>query len=78
MKKIEVLIDSLNSKNGTVGKLINDPGAGQQSPAIANNLQTITATISDGKGSIGKLINDDTLYSGRIRPWTSWTRSPPT
>jgi phospholipid/cholesterol/gamma-HCH transport system substrate-binding protein len=61
-KKIEVLVDSLNSNKGTIGALINDPTLAHKITSIATNLDTITAAISGGKGSLGKLVNDDTLY----------------
>jgi phospholipid/cholesterol/gamma-HCH transport system substrate-binding protein len=62
-RKIEKLVDTLNSKRGTIGDLINDPALGNKVTQIATDLQTITAEISEGKGSIGKLVNDDTLYT---------------
>jgi phospholipid/cholesterol/gamma-HCH transport system substrate-binding protein len=62
-KKFETLIDSLNSKKGTVGQLINDPGLAQKVQRIASDLQTITTAIASGKGSLGKLVNDDTLIT---------------
>ena len=62
-RKIETLVDALNSKNGTVGELINDPVLGKKVEQITADLQTITAAISSGKGSLGKLVNDDTLYT---------------
>ncbi len=62
-QKIEILVDSLNSKRGTIGALINDPDLGHKITAIATDLQTITAAISGGKGSLGKLVNDDGLYT---------------
>ena len=62
-KKLEILADSLNSKQGTVGQLINDPVLAHKVQHIASDLETITNAISSGKGSIGKLVNDDTLYN---------------
>ena len=62
-RKIEVLVDSLNSKQGTVGQLINDPELAHKIQHIASDLQTITGSIAAGKGSLGKLVNDDTLYT---------------
>ncbi|HEY1160711.1 MAG TPA: MlaD family protein [Terracidiphilus sp.] len=62
-RKIETLADSLNSKRGTVGELINDPELARKITLIATDLQTITAAIAHGKGSLGKLITDDTLYT---------------
>jgi phospholipid/cholesterol/gamma-HCH transport system substrate-binding protein len=63
MKKIQILVDSLNSKKGTVGALINDPGLLARISRIADDLEKITGTISQGNGTLGKLINDDTLYT---------------
>lgn len=62
-KKIGVLIDTLNSKKGTIGMLINDPTLGRKLSQMATDLQTVTQSISEGKGSLGKLVNDDELYT---------------
>lgn len=62
-RKIEILIDSLNSKKGTIGMLINDPALGRKITQMATDLQTVTSAIAEGKGSLGKLVNDDTLYT---------------
>jgi len=61
-RKIEKLVDSLNTTHGTLGSLINDPKLAQKITTIATDLQTITGAIAGGKGSLGKLITDDTLY----------------
>jgi phospholipid/cholesterol/gamma-HCH transport system substrate-binding protein len=63
MKKLGILVDTLNSKKGTAGELINDPELYKKIDRIAGDLQTITSAVADGKGSIGKLIHDDTLYA---------------
>jgi len=62
-RKIEILVDSLNSKRGTIGALINDPELSRKITLIVADLQTITGAIAQGKGSLGKLVNDDTLYT---------------
>lgn len=62
-KKLETLADTLNSKQGTVGQLINDPGLAQKFQRITSDLQSITTAIASGKGTLGKLVNDDTLYT---------------
>lgn len=62
-RKIETLVDTLNSKKGTMGELINDPTLGKKIELMAADLQTITSTIAQGKGSLGKLVNDDTFYT---------------
>ncbi len=63
MRKVEVTVDSVNSKRGTVGQLLNDPELAKKISLIATDLQTITGAIAQGKGSLGKLVNDDTLYT---------------
>jgi phospholipid/cholesterol/gamma-HCH transport system substrate-binding protein len=63
MRKVETLVDALNSKHGTMGELINDPELYKKINLIASDLQTITGAIAGGKGSLGKLITDDTLYT---------------
>ena len=62
-RKIETLVDTLNSNKGTAGELINDPEMAHKITRITADLQTITTAISSGKGSLGKLVNDDTLYT---------------
>jgi phospholipid/cholesterol/gamma-HCH transport system substrate-binding protein len=62
-RKIEILVDTLNSNKGTAGELINDPEMAHKITRITADLQTITSAISSGKGSLGKLVNDDTLYT---------------
>jgi phospholipid/cholesterol/gamma-HCH transport system substrate-binding protein len=62
MRKIGILVDTLNSRRGTVGALINDPTLAGKITRVATNLATITDNMTAGKGSLGKLLNDDTLY----------------
>lgn len=61
--KIELLIDTLNSKKGTIGMLINDPTLGNKITQVATDLQSVTGALSQGQGSLGKLLKDDTLYT---------------
>jgi phospholipid/cholesterol/gamma-HCH transport system substrate-binding protein len=63
LKKLEVLTDSLNSKKGLAGELINDPVFYAKVSRITDNLERMTAEISQGQGSLGKLVTDDTLYN---------------
>jgi phospholipid/cholesterol/gamma-HCH transport system substrate-binding protein len=63
MSKVDTLVDTLNSKRGTAGTLINDPELAHKIVSIATNLDTVTKSIAEGKGSLGKLVNDDTLYT---------------
>jgi len=63
LKKTETLMDTLNSRRGTMGALINDPELGKKITLMATDLQTITSAVAQGKGSLGKLVTDDTLYT---------------
>lgn len=63
VRKLQVLADTLNSTNGTVGTLLNDPKLAAKINHVASDLENITGSINNGKGSLGKLINDDSLYN---------------
>jgi phospholipid/cholesterol/gamma-HCH transport system substrate-binding protein len=63
MRKVDVLIDTLNSKKGSMGQFINDPAFYNRINRIAADLQTITGAVAGGKGSLGKLMTDDSLYT---------------
>lgn len=63
LRKLEVLVDTINSGKGTVGQLINDPSLAKKIARISDHLEKISGQISDGHGTLGKLINDDTLYN---------------
>ena len=62
-QKVEILIDSLNSKRGTAGELINDPALAKKFVSIATDLETVTSAIAQGKGTLGELVNNNTLYT---------------
>jgi phospholipid/cholesterol/gamma-HCH transport system substrate-binding protein len=63
IRKLEIVMDSINSRKGTVGELVNDPAYFAKISRITDHLEKITGEISEGQGTIGKLINDDTLYT---------------
>ena len=62
MSRVDVFFDTLNSKKGSAGKLINDPELYNKLTQVTTNLATITKAIAGGEGTLGKLIHDDTLY----------------
>lgn len=62
MSRIDTFFDTLNSKKGTAGKLMNDPELYNKLTKVTTNLETITRTMAGGQGTLGKLIHDDTLY----------------
>jgi phospholipid/cholesterol/gamma-HCH transport system substrate-binding protein len=63
LKKLELLTDSLNSRKGLVGELINDPAFYAKVSRITDNLEKMTGNLSQGQGTVGKLLTDDTLYN---------------
>ncbi|KAA6461768.1 MCE family protein [Acidobacteria bacterium AB60] len=63
MTKVNTLLDTLNSKKGTAGMLLNDPRVYERTVALLNNAGEITRSISQGKGTLGKLLSDDTMYT---------------
>ena len=63
MHKIERLVDTLNTKQGTVGELLNDPELARKVVHVATDLETISANLSAGKGSAGKFLSDESMYN---------------
>jgi phospholipid/cholesterol/gamma-HCH transport system substrate-binding protein len=63
MKKSNVLIDSLNSKEGSAGKFIHDPELYDHLTQLSANIESLTKSINQGQGTLGKLVKDDTLYT---------------
>jgi len=62
MGRVDTLVSTLNTTQGTAGKIINDPELYNKLVRVTGNLETITRTMAGGDGTMGKLIHDDTLY----------------
>ena len=63
LAKMNKIVDNIQSGQGSVGKLINDPTLYNQTTATVVELHTLAANINNGKGSVGKLMHDDELYN---------------
>ena len=63
MKKASVVMDTLNSTQGSVGRLLHDPQAYNHLNQLLANMESLTKSINQGQGTLGKLIKDDTLYT---------------
>ena len=63
LNQVSVLVDKLNSNQGSVGKLINDPMLYNRAVTAVNQLSSIATQINSGKGTIGKLMTDDSVYN---------------
>ena len=53
MGKIDTFFDTLNSKKGSAGKLMNDPELYNKLTQVTSNLATITHTMASGEGTLG-------------------------
>lgn len=63
MTKLNTVLDTVNSKHGSMGMFLNDPQFYRKVTAVAGNMQTITRQISQGKGTLGKLMTDESMYN---------------
>jgi phospholipid/cholesterol/gamma-HCH transport system substrate-binding protein len=63
VKKTNVLMDTLNSSEGTAGKLLHDPALYNHLTQLSANIEGVTRSINEGHGTLGKLVKDDTLYT---------------
>lgn len=62
LAKVNSIVDSIQKGNGSVGKLINDPGLYDRASTTVNELQMLAQNLNNGKGTMGKLMRDPQLY----------------
>ena len=63
LAKMDKIVDRLETGQGSVGQLINNPDLYNKATRTVDELNKLTANLNSGKGSVGKLMNDDTLYN---------------
>lgn len=63
VKRLDRIVASIESGQGTLGEFIKDPSFFNKANAILGQVQTLVGDVSNGKGTIGKLLADDTLYN---------------
>lgn len=69
LASLESITDKLNQGQGTMAKLINDPGLYDQAERLLSNadavlgdLRRVSSRLAQGKGSLGRLVAEDDLY----------------
>jgi phospholipid/cholesterol/gamma-HCH transport system substrate-binding protein len=62
LDQVNQIATTLNSTNGSIGLLINDPTLYKRALTTVNQLSSIVDQVNNGQGSIGKLLKDDTMY----------------
>jgi phospholipid/cholesterol/gamma-HCH transport system substrate-binding protein len=63
LQRLDRIVSTVESGQGSVGKLINDPSLYNRLNSTVADLQGLINKVGQGQGSLGKLFNDDTLYT---------------
>ena len=61
-KRVDRILAFVESGQGSIGKVIYDPGLYDRLNATVGQFQSLVNDVISGKGSIGKLLVDDELY----------------
>ena len=59
---VQGVVKKIQTGNGTLGKLMNDPSLYNHLNDTAAKLDAMTTSIQQGQGTVGKLISSDDLY----------------
>jgi phospholipid/cholesterol/gamma-HCH transport system substrate-binding protein len=62
LKKVDTIINSIQSGEGTIGKLLVDNTLYDKFLSITNEAQKLVVTVNSDQGSLGKFIHDPGLY----------------
>ena len=62
LKRLDRIVAFVESGQGSVGKLIYDPGLYDRLNATVNEFQKLVSEVTEGNGTLGKLVSDDELY----------------
>jgi phospholipid/cholesterol/gamma-HCH transport system substrate-binding protein len=61
--QIGEIVDKVNSGQGTIGKIVNDPSLYDHVNSAAGKIDAMASSIQQGKGTIGKFVASDELYN---------------
>lgn len=64
VKKVDALLDQVQSGQGTIGKFLVDPTLYDKAVSTVNEAQKLLLALNTNKGSLGAFINDRELYDG--------------
>jgi phospholipid/cholesterol/gamma-HCH transport system substrate-binding protein len=59
---LDGITEKVNENEGTIGRLIADPGLYDNLHASSGRIDSILAKINQGRGTAGAMVNDDELY----------------
>jgi phospholipid/cholesterol/gamma-HCH transport system substrate-binding protein len=62
MDRLNAIFAKIDTGEGTVGKLVNDPALYDQLQSTLDDVKGLMADIKSGDGTIGKLMSDPSLY----------------
>jgi len=62
INRLENIATKIDSGDGTLGRLVNNPALYDELLAMTTRLNLILGRIEGGEGSLGKLVSDDALY----------------
>jgi phospholipid/cholesterol/gamma-HCH transport system substrate-binding protein len=62
LKKVDSVIESVQTGQGTIGKLLSNDDLYRRALAITTEVQELAQTLNSNKGTLGKLMHDDQLY----------------
>jgi phospholipid/cholesterol/gamma-HCH transport system substrate-binding protein len=57
------LLDGIKQSKGTLGKLVNDPGAYDHLNGVLAKADSLITGVQEGHGTLGKLVASDEMYS---------------
>jgi phospholipid/cholesterol/gamma-HCH transport system substrate-binding protein len=62
VKKVDALLDEVDSGRGTIGKFLKDPAMYDKAVSAVSEAQKLLMALNTNKGSLGAFINDRDLY----------------